>query len=212
MRLGADGFRVMRVAADGSGEREIVGTSAAAVRELIGVKATGSAAIPPDAALPSVTTGPSRVVIGNGNTYQLIVFDAAGQVVGRIARQLPRQGPTERQIDRELEQLRRAQQLTESYLRSLRGQLAQSRVPFFAPQQGARYDGAGRLWVVGYQADSAFADVFSDTTFVARFPLACPGFDGVWDLTGGWLAVACGQGETGAGGGVVKRYRITERR
>lgn len=206
VRLLADGFKVLRVAADGSGERELVGSTTPNVTEMLGIGQSGTKVIRPDAALPSVTTTPSQVAIGNGSRYRVMMFDAAGARRGEITRQLPVGHPTARQIERELAQLRQAQGLTEQYLSGMRAQIAASEVPFFTPQQGVRFDGAGRLWVVGYEADSAFADIFSDTTFVKRTPLACPGFDGSWDLAGEWLVVGCGRRD-GPGGELI-RYRI----
>jgi hypothetical protein len=62
--------------------------------------------------------------------------------------------------------------------------------------------------VVGFEGDSAFADVFADTAFVRRVALSCPGFDGQWDLKGTWLVVACGRRDPAASGGELQRYRI----
>ncbi|MFN0177829.1 MAG: hypothetical protein ACKVZ0_03450 [Gemmatimonadales bacterium] len=208
VRLFADGLKVIRLATDGSGERELVGSATQGLAELLGAGRPGAKVISPNAALPSVTTTKDRVLVGNGNTYQIMIFDAAGQLVGEIARNLPSANPTPRQIEGEIAQILKSQQLSEAYLNTVRDQLRQSKVPFFAATQGMRYDGAGRLWVVGYDADSAFAEVFQDTTFVQRFPLPCPGFDGSWDLQGNWLAVACGPREVGASGGELLIYRI----
>jgi hypothetical protein len=208
VRLFADGFKVIRLATDGSGERELVGSTTPRVVEMLGLGRPGARVISPNAALPSVTTTKDRVLVGNGNTYHIMIFDAAGQLVGEITRNLPSAHPTPRQIEGEIAQIVKSQQLSEAYLNTVRDQLRQSKVPFFAASQGMRYDGAGRLWVVGFDADSAFADVFQDTTFVQRFPLPCPGFDGSWDLKGNWLAVACGPREAGASGGELLIYRI----
>ena len=209
MRLFGDGFKVVRVAAGGTGEREILDGRAPQIAELLGIGPRGAGQAPSMAALPAVTTRADRVVVGNGGTYQLLLFDAAGKSVGAIQRTLPAAPLTSRQIEGEISQLQRSQKLSEQYLTVLRQQLAKGKMPFFSSTQGMRFDGAGRLWVVGYEADSAFADVFSDTTFVRRFSLSCPGFDGSWDLKGEWLAVACGSRDVAAQGGELTLYRIT---
>lgn len=209
LRPGAQGFAMVRAALTG-GERVILAEGIPEVGVLLGISAGGLLGTGPRGALVSTTTTIDRVVLGNGQTYRILVFSAAGQPIGTIERSLdtmPR--VTERQIETEVRQLLASgQQLNDAYLKIVRRQLAKERLPFFAPAQGFRYDGGGRLWVVGYEGDSTFADIFSDTIFVRRFSLGCYGFDGQWDLKGDWLALSCGHRDPAIAGGELHMYRI----
>ncbi len=203
------GFTVSRMAVAGGGERVMVPAGAAEMTPLLDISPAGGGM---RSQLASITTTKNRVVVANGLTYRMLVYSADGSLIGTAGRAVdsaPR--PTARQVEAELARIRAADSsVTDKYLAMARQQLARQPQPFFSAAQGLRYDGAGRLWVVGYQADSAFADVFSDTTFVRRFPLACPGFNGQWDLKGSWLALGCGRRDPAAAGGELQLYRIRE--
>jgi hypothetical protein len=211
VRPGVPGFSVLRVALAGAGERVMVPEGAAEAGTLLDISPLGGGV---RSQLASITTTKDRVIIANGGTYRMLVYSAAGELLGTMGRAADSASPprlTKRQIDAEIRQIRTSDTtLTEKYLSSVRKQLERQRMPFFSAAQGIRFDPAGRLWVVGYSGDSAFADVFADTTFVQRVPLRCPGFDGQWDLKGSWLAVGCGRRDPAAQGGELQLYRITE--
>ena len=74
-----------------------------------------------------------------------------------------------------------------------------------------RGDGAGRIWVLGQHADSAFADVFAGSRFLGRLPLPCRDFQGRWSLNGSWLAVVCAPDDLEADRDAdLKLFRIVE--
>ncbi len=213
MRPGANGFAIVRVALAGGdsvgGERILLAEGLPEIAELLGVPSVGILGSGPGSPLPSTTTSLDRVVVGNGQSYRILVFSSAGQLIARIARDLDTMRLTKRQVENEIHQIQSSgQRLADSYLEILRLQLSRQRLPFFSHVQGLRYDRAGRLWVVGFEGDSVFADAFSDTTFVRRFSLGCYGFDGQWDLKGEVLVVSCGRQDPAASGGEVQVYRI----
>ena len=208
MRPAIDGFTVVRVALDGSGQRVVVDAKGPKLQDLFGVK---NGVFRDQGALPSSTTTADRIIIGNGQKYRIQIYSAKGEFISEFGRTLPATHPTERQIETELSQIAQSQKLSGQYLAMVRKQLAAAPQAFFTAAQGFRVDGAGRLWVVGYEADSAFADVFRDTTFVSRFSLPCPSFDGQWDLKGDWLAIGCGDHNPGKPTGEVQLYRIGSR-
>jgi hypothetical protein len=177
------------------------------VVELLDISPVGQGA---QSQLASITTTKDRVIVANGLKYRWLLYSADGKPLGVGGRSLDTtQRLTARQIEAELRQIGGSgQSLTPKHLETFRRQLERQRLPFFSAVQGLRHDGGGRLWVVGYQADSAFADVFEERRFVRRVPLSCPGFDGQWDLTGSWLVVACGQRDPATPGGELQLYRI----
>jgi hypothetical protein len=211
VRLAVTGFTVGRVALADGGERVIVADGDSAVTELLDISPVGRGA---QSQLASITTTRGRVVVANGLKYRWLIYSADGKLLGDGGRSLDTtQRLTQRQVEAELRQIEASgQSLTAKYLESVRRQLERQRLPFFSPVQGLRHDGAGRLWVVGYQADSAFADLFGERGFVRRLPLGCPGFDGQWDLTGSWLVLACGHRDPAVPGGELQLYRIIEER
>lgn len=202
MRPTIQGFAVVRVALQGLGERVAVESNEPHLQELFGV--TGGRIGAADA-LPSTTSRPNRIVVGNGMTYQIMYFSPNGEFQGELRRDLPKTKLTKRKVEAEIAQITASQQLNDRYVAALRKQLEDAQQPFFTTAQGFRFDGAGLLWVVGNDADSAFADVFSDTTFVRRFPLPCSGFDGQWDLKGDFLVLGCARPAEPA---EIQLYRI----
>ncbi len=80
---------------------------------------------------------------------------------------------------------------SEARLREARNQLESTRLPGFSPANPLGVDSQGRVWVMGIEGDSAFADVFSPPSYLGRIGVPCPGFEGRWSLAGRWLAVVC---------------------
>lgn len=79
-------------------------------------------------------------------------------------------------------------------------------LPHFS-RHGLAFDHAGRLWVIGETGDSAFADVFADTTFLGRIALSCRGPDRSISFNTRWLAMIC---LTPDGEPEIQLYRVAD--
>jgi hypothetical protein len=94
----------------------------------------------------------------------------------------------------------------------LRAEIKARRQPFFSHARlSLGLDGQGRIWVVGVEADSAFADLFNQNGFIGRMGLPCAGFSGDWSLHGTWLALACAPDDPAFDGNAVfKVFRLAD--
>lgn len=102
--------------------------------------------------------------------------------------------------------------LDETQKAMMRKQVAELALPHITPGGALRADARSRLWVLGMDGDSAFADVFSSDRFIGRLPIPCRLYNGFWSLSGVWLAVACLPDDPAFDGdAVIKLFRITER-
>jgi hypothetical protein len=73
----------------------------------------------------------------------------------------------------------------------------------------ASVDSHNRLWLMGGEADSAFADVFDNGVFLGRLGIPCRIFVGMWSVAGQWLAVQCEPDDSNFDGdAVTKLFRI----
>ena len=93
----------------------------------------------------------------------------------------------------------------------MRKQALEAVLPGIFPGGAIRVDSRNRMWVLGMEGDSAFADVFATDRFIGRLPLPCRLYNGFWGLSGAWLAVAClPDDQKFDGDAVVKLFRITD--
>ncbi|MEO5800566.1 MAG: hypothetical protein ABIZ70_15110 [Gemmatimonadales bacterium] len=158
---------------------------------------------------PALGSWRGGIVVANGKTYQLAFYDWNGVLQRIISRALPPNHLSPRQVDAELGGLagRPGQRTENQELR--RSQLAAQVRPWFTHVTPLGLDDAGRIWVVGQQGDTTFADVFSATQFLGRIVLPCVGFQGRWAMRGEWLALVCAPDDSAApGDAVVKRWRV----
>jgi hypothetical protein len=171
------------------GFRELLSDTNSAVIALFGLQ---------DSKLPSRTypvlgSSQHRLAVGNEMTYTFVLFDAGGQKIGQFHRDLPTRYRSRAEVARMIASARTwmGARGERTGMEESRAKLEREPMPFFSHVSPAQFDSAGRMWVVGWDADSAFADVYADTTFLRRFPIPCSGFAGRWSLSGRWLAVSC---------------------
>lgn len=148
-------------------------------------------------------------VVANGKTYQLAFYDWNGKLRHTIGRVLPENHLTATQVDAELGALAGRPGFRSVTQERRRAQLAAQVRPWFTHLTPLGLDAAGRVWVVGQQGDTTFADLFTERQFLGRIVLACPGFQGRWAMRGEWLALVCAPEDSSAeGDAVVKRWRV----
>ncbi len=158
---------------------------------------------------PALGSWRGGIVVANGKTYQLALYDWNGMLKHTVSRVLPENHLSAKQVDAELGGLagRPGQRSENQELR--RAQLAAQVRPWFTHLTPLGLDSAGRIWVVGQQGDTTFAEVFTAEQFVGRIVLPCAGFQGRWAMRGEWLALVCAPDDASAvGDAVVKRWRV----
>ncbi|MEP6591021.1 MAG: hypothetical protein ABJC19_07545 [Gemmatimonadota bacterium] len=149
------------------------------------------------------------VLVGNGKSYTLALYDSGGRHVRTLHRVLPPNRRSAAQVDAELGALAGRPGARSEHQEARRAQLAAEVRPWFTHVTPLGLDEAGRIWVVGQQGDTTFADVFTDDAFIGRILLPCAGFEGRWALRGHWLALVCAPDDPAfAGDAVVKRWRV----
>jgi hypothetical protein len=166
-------------------------------------------------ALVPVAVSGAVLAIGDGLSYDIRVFEISGRQKYDIHRQLPanRRNPDDEARVRTSLQRLIAQDggrttLT-GQLRKRLDTLSRESVPYFG-WPGLRFDGAGRLWVIGEIGDSTFADVFSGANFLGRRILPCAKPARRIALQGKWLALDCETGSAGAAPFRIQLYEIVD--
>ncbi|MFN2317191.1 MAG: hypothetical protein ABR551_04635 [Gemmatimonadales bacterium] len=147
-----------------------------------------------------------RVVIADGQDNLLLFYTEAGRHLGEALRTLPPVLPGPRLIA--LESLAVASQpVSDGQKRQLLDRFRERPLRHF---QRIRFDGAGRLWVVRTDGESAVADLYADTVHLGTLEIPCPGFSGQgWDLADRWLAITCVDERPEAiSDGTIKLFRI----
>ena len=153
-------------------------------------------------------------LVGDGWTYRLALYDWSGRPVRSLRREIDPPVLSEARLDREVELTvrslrlagRRMDPAATAQLRRTTATAQQRHFAFFRP---TGLDGKGRIWVLGVEADSGFADVFSSEHFLGRISLPCAGFSHGWSLAGTWLVLAClPDAPDFAGDAVFKVFRI----
>lgn len=164
---------------------------------------------------PATASTPYHLILGAGTSYRLYWYDREGKYLGAFGRDLPAEHPTERAVERAASSLSGwrgpdGKRMDPATIARKAGAMRARTLPHFSHTHSLGFDGAGRLWVVGVSADSAFADIFADTTFLGRVNLGCPDFAQSWSLNGRWLALHCGTPETVRGGVELRLLELME--
>lgn len=202
-------FSVARHSTDNGSERRIISE---ATREII--LETGWSKVSPRGrpVVPVFGSNGREIVIGHPWTYTLLIFSAQGTLNSRIHRDLEPVYRTERQINSVASSAGRwrgpnGEQLDRD------GAKAQARaevMPYFSHVSPLGFDYGRRLWIVGSEGDSAYADVFANSRFLARLSLPCYDFAGRWSINGHWLSLSCGANSLAdtSGSPTLQLYRI----
>lgn len=194
----------------GSGAvRDLLAPTDSMLRRLFRDEASVSARL---ANLPAIGRWRDGVVVGNGLTYELVLWNRDGTLAGQLARDLPPVLMGPEAVERELQSLGRSPMIrSQERLDRIRAELEATPVRRFTHVGAPRTDGRGRLWVVVKEGDDVAADVFTAERFLGRLPLDCPGHGGRWDLNDDWLMLVCQPDDPASElDAVVRRYRIVE--
>ncbi len=154
-------------------------------------------------------------VIANVESYRIGLYGHDGRLARVVAREAKRVMPSTARVDRQMAMRTamsmRGRPLTQEALEKARKTLTDTPLPNFVLATPLRTDANGRLWVLGIQGDSAFADVFIADRFIGRIGISCPGFEGKWSLSGRWLAMTCApESDEFEGDVIVKLFRVTD--
>jgi len=166
--------------------------------------------------LPALGRWPGGFIVADGWEYRLALYGWDGKLRRVLRRDLPRPRLSAARITgvlrEELPFASRYGPLSGADTGRLRAEIAARRQPFFPHSRLALgLDAQGRIWVVGIEADSAFADIFNQNRFLGRIGLPCPGFSGGWSVHGSWLVLACAPDDPAFDGNAVfKVFRITD--
>lgn len=167
----------------------------------------------PVSAAPAFGEWAGGFIVANPSTYHIGLYDRKGTLRRVLGRSLPPALPTAARLDRQIAQVRTlkigGRTRTEAELQTIRDRSARTPLPAFALAAPLRTDAKARIWVVGIEGDSAFADLFTAERFLGRIGLSCPGFEGKWSLAGSWLAAVCAPRDASYDGdAVVRLFRI----
>lgn len=156
-------------------------------------------------------------VLADPGDYSVALYRWDGSLVRVLGRRLPPMYGSAGRIDDWLADLNRRAaarglpKMDEASMAMMRKQAVETVVPRITPGGAIRVDSHNRIWVLGMEGDSAFADVFATDRFIGRLPLPCRLYNGSWGLSGAWLAVAClPDNREFEGDAVLKLFRITD--
>jgi hypothetical protein len=172
----------------------------------------------PDTRLtPLATLGAWRggVLVADGRSYAIGLYDSTGGFVRALTREVAPRYATPAMIaafQRRAEAYRGPDGTGRNPARIAADVEAyrKGQKPHFTHSSPLREDRVGRIWVVGMEGDSAFADLFTPTGQIGHRGIACPGFAGRWSLNGEWLALLCDAPAASDRGAVLQLYRIVE--
>lgn len=163
---------------------------------------------------PTLGLWPGGFLVGDGWTYRLALYDWNGRPVRSLRREIDPPLLSEARLDREVDLTVRSLRLAgrrmdPAAISQLRSTTATAQQRHFSFSRPTGLDGKGRIWVLGVEADSGFADVFSSEHFLGRISLPCAGFSHGWSLAGTWLVLAClPDAQDFAGDAVFKVFKI----
>lgn len=164
---------------------------------------------------PAYATTGQRSVLGDPMRYRLRYYDR-GKPSLEFGREIPPRRRNAAAFERErrwiTQQIRigfvgpNGKRMALPGLQERLDTLDREVLPHFS-RHGLAFDHAGRLWVIGETGDSAFADVFADTTFLGRIALSCRGPDRSISFNTRWLAMIC---LTPDGEPEIQLYRVAD--
>ncbi len=169
---------------------------------------------------PITGTWDGGFLVGDAARYRVGLYTWQGTLVRALARDLPPiHASLARTDDFIAEMVRRSGRgggggaVPAAMMTKMREQAAQAEMPQITPGSPPRADAQKRIWIIGMEGDSAFADLFTSTRFIGRLHLPCRFFNGFWSVSGTWLALACVPDDPDAAlDAVVKLFRIVETR
>jgi hypothetical protein len=150
------------------------------------------------------------VVLANGMTYRIGLYDERGTLRYRIDRNIAPRQLTPSEIELELSRLANTPiGRTPERLARARDRLEATPTRWFTQHGAPRSDRRDRLWVMVEHGDSTMADVYGGDQLLGTTRLDCPGFSGRWDLVGDWLVLLCvPQDPAAEHDAEVRRWRI----
>ncbi len=163
---------------------------------------------------PTIGTWDHGYIVGDANDYRLAFFGDDGILTRVIGRNLPSVVPSKARtqdfVEARIKQLERnGHTMSPDAARELTKRMLDQPLPFFTPLGLIGRDTRERIWVLGMEGDSAFADVFTPTGFVSRLHVSCRFFNGSWSMNGRWLALVCAPDDPGSSlDAVIKLFRI----
>jgi hypothetical protein len=168
-------------------------------------------------ALPARTSTRDFIALGDGLDYRIYVYSSRGKLLSEFGRDLQPRHPSERHLVTEENSLRKyrgqdGRSMDPVVLERMISDIRASKLPHFSHLGGIAYDSTGRLWVVGIESDSGFADVFDGDAHLGRLALSCPGFSGRWSMNGNWLAMTCAAPDSLDRDAVIRLFRIKSSR
>jgi hypothetical protein len=155
------------------------------------------------------------VIVANGRSYAVGLYDSTGRFVRALSREVEPRFATPEMIGafrRRAERYRGPDGKERDPVR-INDDVAAYREkpqPHFSHVSPVREDPRGRIWIVGMEGDSAFADLFTPTGQIGHLGIACPGFSGRWSLNGEWLALMCAAPNGSSRDAVLQLFRIVE--
>jgi hypothetical protein len=160
---------------------------------------------------------PGGFFAADGFKYRLALYSWDGTLQAILARDLPPSLLSAARVEQELKQNltileSRRGKFAAADVQRLRDEAARRVRPYFRHNTlSTGLDSQGRIWIVGLEADSGYADLFNSNRFLGRLHLPCPGFDAGWSLKGTWLALACAPADPAFDGDAVfKVFRIID--
>lgn len=155
-------------------------------------------------------------LVGDPNTYRIGLYRWDNTLVRVLSRDLPVVHPTPTQLDEAVRSTRDARKIgglsmDSADIARTRDGFSRQVVPPFLPGSTFRMDAHHRLWIVGIEGDSAYADLFTAERFIGRLHLPCREFRGAWNISVDWLAMACAPARPDSdGAAIIKLFRIVE--
>lgn len=155
-------------------------------------------------------------VAGDPNTYRIALYRWNGSLVRVLGRDLPPVRASPLRVDEFVRSWKRSMEgrggtVGDVDMARMRDMAATQPVPSYMPGGSSRADSHHRLWVLGMEGDSAFADLFTAERFIGRLHLPCRMFNGIWSVAGTWLALACLPDDPSFNGdAVIKLFRIVD--
>jgi len=163
--------------------------------------------------IPGYAVSDSLIAVADPIHYRIRLYRTSGELVSEVIRNI---SPA-RRSDEARQELELALRTTirEYGVGSSAGQSAErrldsldrERLPHFS-WPGMGFDGADRLWAIGEEGDSTFADVFVDGHFGSRTMLPCARPRRRVAMRGNWIALHCEVRESESSPFELQLYQI----